>query len=322
MLRHSLLSLALFFSFQALPFPGLEEIHDFGPNPGNLALFQNTTNLTNLEGAERPLVIALHGCNQSAGALARTSDWNRLAEEHDFYIIYPEQKLLNNPSRCFNWFREKDFKGHRGELASIHEMVKYMFKNYAIDSSKVFIYGLSAGAAMSVAYMANHPEIIEAGAIFAGSAYGMASNGAEGVKRMMKPLRLSEEEWVNRFKAARTDYEGDYPRLIAVHGSGDRIVDLGNSFQLVKQFAGLHQATTSSSKTGLADDEQIDRKVYLDSMGVEKVVFYLIDDLGHQLAVDPGTDSLQGGRTGAFARDIDFFSTYHVANDFGLLKSR
>ncbi|HWY37579.1 MAG TPA: hypothetical protein VNY73_03400, partial [Bacteroidia bacterium] len=62
------------------------------------------------------------------------------------------------------------------------------------------------------------------------------------------------------------------------------------------------------------------RKSYLDANKKEKIIFYEIDNLGHALPVDPGTSPGKGGKTGLFAVDKDFFSTYWIAKDFGLLE--
>jgi hypothetical protein len=42
--------------------------------------------------------------------------------------------------------------------------------------------------------------------------------------------------------------------------------------------------------------------------------------LGHELMVDPGEGSKQGGKTGLFSKDKDFFSTYWIASKFGLIE--
>ncbi len=259
--------------------PGLIEIEDFGENPGNLAFFLHPGGFDQNESLPRPLVIALHGCNQSAGALARTSDWNKLADQYAFYVIYPEQKILNNQSRCFNWFKKKDYSGHIGEVESIHQMVEYMKSNYLIDERQIFVYGLSAGAAMSVAYMANYPDEINSGAIFAGSAFGMAENGVQGLKAMRNPQILTETEWMIKFQAGSPDYQGPYPKLIALHGSKDRIVHFINSFQLVKQFVAMHRPLRKEVEDEYLGINSLTRMTYLDSNDVEMVTFYKMKGL-------------------------------------------
>lgn len=41
--------------------------------------------------------------------------------------------------------------------------------------------------------------------------------------------------------------------------------------------------------------------------------------LGHVIPIDPGEGELQGGAKGTFSKDINFFSTYFIARDFGLI---
>src|ERR1700758_1803401 len=84
---------------------GLREITHFGNNPGNLLFFLHSPKIKK---EKMPLVVALHGCNQDVAILAKQSGWNKLADENSFYVIYPQQRFLNNPSSCFNWFNEKD----------------------------------------------------------------------------------------------------------------------------------------------------------------------------------------------------------------------
>src|ERR1700752_3422404 len=71
----------------------LEQIKSFGSNPGNLKMFvYNPDN-----GSEKvPLVVVLHGCTQTAKTCAEQTGWNKLAKKHQFYVLYPEQILINN----------------------------------------------------------------------------------------------------------------------------------------------------------------------------------------------------------------------------------
>src|SRR5690606_1436753 len=114
-----------------------------------------------------------------------------------FIVVYPQQKYSNNPSGCFNWFRKNDTDQGKGEVSSIQEMVDYALKNYAINPQNIHAYGLSAGAAMTVALLANKPNAYQNGAIYAGAPYKMANNALEGAKVMLKPSNKTPEEWAN-----------------------------------------------------------------------------------------------------------------------------
>ncbi len=69
-----------------------------------------------------------------------------------------------------------------------------------------------------------------------------------------------------------------------------------------------------------AQNPDITRYAYLDKSGHEIATYYEATNLGHALMVDPGDGPTQGGKTGAFCVDKNFFSTYWIAVDFGLVK--
>ena len=50
------------------------------------------------------------------------------------------------------------------------------------------------------------------------------------------------------------------------------------------------------------------------------MIFYDISDGDHKLQVNPGDGEKQGGDYGIFAIDNDWWSTYYIARDMGLIK--
>lgn len=295
----------------------LTEISDFGNNDGDLRMYLHETIKKNE--VPRPLVVVLHGCSQSAENVAKQSGWNALADKYDFLVIYPEQKYSNNVSHCFNWFYEKDLDPERGESSSILEMIDYTRRNYAIDSNQIFIYGLSAGAAMSVNLLGNRPTLFNSGASLAGGPYGMATNFVQAARAMLNPKTKTAKEWASLVPKSKNQI---YPKLIIVHGTIDNSVDFANAIELIKQWTYLHQIEYKNriSVGDFMGNTAVQRFEYPENENDSDVIFYKIKDLGHALPVDPGTQENQGGETGIFAVDCDFFSTYYIAKDFGLIK--
>src|ERR1035437_4007119 len=125
---------------------GWQSVSSFGTNPGNLNMYSYAP--TGISSAA-PLVVAMHGCTQNAVTFAAQSDWDKLADNHKFYVVYPEQKSANNSNTCFNWFQSGDQDRGQGEVLSIKQMVDYMKAHYTIDTTKIFVTGLSAGACMT-----------------------------------------------------------------------------------------------------------------------------------------------------------------------------
>ncbi len=147
----------------------LQEITGFGSNPGNARMFVYVPERT----ARKPaLVVALHGCTQSAASYDRGSGWSTLADEAGFVVVYPEQQRSNNPQGCFSWFVPGDTARDCGEALSIRQMVDHAIRAFGVDKRRVFVTGLSAGGAMASAMLATYPDVFSGGAIIAGRGQG------------------------------------------------------------------------------------------------------------------------------------------------------
>src|SRR5689334_8190075 len=88
------------------------EVTGFGSNPGNLRMFKYVP--PNLP-ANAPLVVAMHGCSQSAASYDAESGWELLAQRWHFAVVLPQQQSANNSSACFNWFETGDTTRGQGE---------------------------------------------------------------------------------------------------------------------------------------------------------------------------------------------------------------
>ncbi len=299
----------------------ITEIENFGSNPGNLKLYYyKPKNL--VDSLKAPVVFVLHGCLQNAESVSELAGWNKLADINGFIVVYPQQKHTNNTSGCFNWFKKKDITRGSGEVHSIKEMIDYMNGNFNTDSSRVFVAGLSAGAAMAVALMACYPEDVNAGAIFAGAPYKVARNPFEAMFAFWLPPNKSPEKWAKRVFKQNPDYAGKYPRMIVVHGRKDFVVYIRNGYELVQQWAGVHKTDVKPEKKERPFNKNpgITRLSYNDAENKEVVVMYILKDIGHALALNPGDKEDEGGKPGMFGKDVNFHSTWWVAKDFGLIK--
>jgi feruloyl esterase len=270
-----------------------------------------------------PLVVILHGCNQLAKQMHEQTGWKELADSNHFHLLYPEQRMINNPNFCFNWFNDADIERGKGEVASIRTMILKVSDSLKIDSTKIFIYGLSAGAAMSLAVMASYPELINTGAVLAGGPYKAGENPLKAAMQMRKPNQLTEEERGKKVIGQNPNYQGKYPRLILWHGEKDRVVAFENSNEIVKQWS--YVLGIKSEHSILLDDYDgkygFSRSENWNDKNEPLIIFYSLTHLGHSLAVDPGKGKKQGGKTGLFSKDVDLFSTWYIARDFGLIRN-
>ncbi|MGZ4033500.1 MAG: extracellular catalytic domain type 1 short-chain-length polyhydroxyalkanoate depolymerase [Bacteroidia bacterium] len=298
----------------------LKRVRHFGKNKGHLKMYLHTP-----PGGDKsksaPLVVVLHGCLQCATIVQKQSGWSKLADDNGFYVLYPQQRGLNNPERCFKWYRRKHINKNSGENYSIKAMVDFMKTNYAIDSSKVFITGLSAGAAMSVVMMADYPETFNAGAIFAGAPYKVATSAIPAAMAFVGLRRKTPEKWGKLVLKQNPSYTGNYPRMIIYQGNNDWIVNKQNGVELMKQWTNIHNISTSPYETisGYAGVKDIERNAYGNRQKKDAVIFYKINKLNHALLVDPGKCKYQGGRRGFFSKDKNYNSSLFTAYDFGLI---
>jgi poly(hydroxyalkanoate) depolymerase family esterase len=295
-----------------------EEVMDFGTNPGNLSLFYYIPK-TVKENA--PMVVVLHGCSQGAAAVAELTGWNKLADEYGFYVMYPQQHFPNNPSHCFNWFKKNEIERGKGECESIKQMVDYMLKNFKVDSKNVFVTGMSAGGAMATVMIATQPGIFKAAAIFAGGPYKPGSNIFMSSGSMVWGVNKTPDEWQDLVWRENPAFKGKYPKVIVFHGTKDPVVNFRNAKELVEQWTAVHAVDTipdviDSAYLGAGD---ITRFAYRNKQNEETVVFYQVSDMGHAIPINPGYCNNEGGKTGLFATDKQFYSTFYTACEFGLV---
>jgi poly(3-hydroxybutyrate) depolymerase len=50
-----------------------------------------------------PLVVYLHGCNQTASDVAVGTRWNEQAQAGGFVVLYPQQSPSRAADRCWHW---------------------------------------------------------------------------------------------------------------------------------------------------------------------------------------------------------------------------
>jgi feruloyl esterase len=300
----------------------LLNLHSKASNPGSLNFFFQDVSSSIKKQNKKPLLVVLHGCSQNAESIALQSGWSKLAEANDFYVLYPQQKIFNNPNLCFNWFSTNDISKEQGEASSIKAMIMHLTDSLPIDEERIYIYGVSAGAAMSVALLALYPELFKSGAAIAGTPFGSANDFIEALKIMIDGIEKSPEEWAKLVKEEHGSKQLNYPKLIVLHGTKDMVVNISNSYELIKQWTALHQIDTipDEIKNNYEGNSNVQKIGYKNKYNETIITFYKVKQLGHALAIDPGNKARQGGETGFFATDIDFFSTWYIARDFGLVK--
>ena len=276
----------------------------FSPNPGNLRMFSYVPPSLK-RGA--PLVVVLHGCGQTAGGYDFGTGWSQLAARHGFAVLAVEQKALNNPHTCFNWFNPDDTRRGAGEAASIAAMIATMIGNHALDASRVFITGLSAGGAMTAVMLATYPELFAGGAIIAGLPFGAADNVRDALDAMRSAPVKKPREWGDLVRAA-SSHTGPWPKVSIWHGDLDATVNSNNAQASVAQWADLHGLK-------LADATQENAGGVTRFGWGDRLELHTIAGLAHGTPID----SRDLGAPAPFILEAGLSSTRRIAQFWGLI---
>ncbi len=298
---------------------GWQTVTGFGTNPGALNMYSYAP--ANLP-SNAPLVVVMHGCSQTATTIAAQTGWNTMAARHGFYVVYPEQVSANNSSLCFNWFDATDQSKNQGETMSVKQMIDYMRLHYSVDSSRIFVTGLSAGACMTNVMMACYPQLINKGAVMSGVAYKAASSSLAASTALNGYVVNTPAQWGNYVRNENPTYTGAYPKVAVFQGTGDFVVNYNNATEIVKQWTNVHTTdqTADATVTSFAGNPYVTQKTYNDTTGAPILETYIISTFAHAIALDTGTCFMQCGATGTYAYDINFNSTYWAAYFFNILK--
>jgi poly(hydroxyalkanoate) depolymerase family esterase len=293
----------------------LSQVSSFGSNPGNLRMFKQVP--VGLP-ANSPLVVALHGCTQSASSYDNETGWAKFAEKAQFALLLPEQQRGNNQNLCFNWFQPNDTRRNQGEALSIKQMIDKMKMDHAIDPKRVYVTGLSAGGAMTAVMLATYPEVFDAGAIVAGLPYQCAT-GTFGAFSCMSPGKnQSADQWGTLVRNA-SSHRGPWPRVSIWQGTADTTVAPMNAAELVDQWTNVNGIDQTPDGHDTVNGQT--HQVFKNTNGKVLVESYMIANMGHGTPIAPGPGEEQCGTAAPFILDAGICSSFHIAKFWGLIAS-
>jgi poly(hydroxyalkanoate) depolymerase family esterase len=179
------------------------------------------------QGQPLPLVVMLHGCTQSPDDFAAGTRMNFMAEEHACFVVYPEQRGDANQAKCWNWFRPGDQRRGSGEPSLIAGITREIMDEYSIDPKRVYVGGLSAGAAAAAIMAATYNDLYAAVGIHSGLPCGVAKNLPSAFVVMRQGGGFE----------SRVASEGSPVPTIVFHGDRDTTVHPVNGDHVFKQSA-------------------------------------------------------------------------------------
>lgn len=179
-----------------------------------------------VDAAQRvPLVVMLHGCTQDPDDFARGTRFNEAAAVEGAIVAYPEQRGALHPQKCWTWY-DPAHQARGGEPALVAGIAREVMAARAVDPKRVYVAGVSAGAAMAINTAAAYPELFAA----AGAHSGIAYRAATAVPQALGVMK-------NGSAAPHSLRVGRAVPLIVFHGAADPVVAPVNGRQLAAQWA-------------------------------------------------------------------------------------
>lgn len=245
-------------------------------------------------GTPVPLLVMLHGCTQKPADLAHGTRMNSLADAYNFIVLYPQQVRAHNGMLCWNWFQHSNQTHGTGEpalIAGIVQEVARQGEQWTIDTARIYVAGVSAGAAMAVILCATYPHLFAALGVHSGVEYRAASNRLNALLTMRRggpdPLHQGQLAY---------QAMGHTPRVIPTivfQGTRDKVVVPLNGEQVIQQWMATNalaslgtytpdfHAPTSVVRDQVPGGYAYTVSTWKDSSGRDIQAYYLVEGLGH-----------------------------------------
>ncbi|KAH7340687.1 acetyl xylan esterase [Rhizoctonia solani] len=222
----------------SIPRGVLTKITNFGSNPTNVENFVYVpTTLKSKPG----LLAAIHYCTGTAQA---------------FYSVPNTSNSLTNmglSGGCWDVHSTETLTHNAGgDSLGIANGLRYLMSEFNVDTNKVFATGTSSGAMMTNVLAGAYPDLIRAGAAFAGVPYGcFAGSGMWNSQCSTGQLIKTAQQWGDQARSGYPGYTGTRPKMQLWHGSTDTTLNTQNFYEEIKQWTnvfGVSQTPTATTQ--------------------------------------------------------------------------
>jgi poly(hydroxyalkanoate) depolymerase family esterase len=221
------------------------------------------------KGEPLPLVVMLHGCTQSPDDFAAGTQMNELAEEQGLLVAYPRQPSSANPSKCWNWFSAGDQLRDRGEPSLIAGITRQIMRDVAVDPTRVYVAGLSAGGAAAAIMGSAYPDLYAAICVHSGLACGAAKDMPSAFAAMRQGGSLLME-----------GAKRPLPTIV-FHGDRDNTVSPVNGDQVIAQSKAAAEFQLTISHGRSAGGVKYTRTVQADESARPILEQWILHGAGH-----------------------------------------
>ena len=229
-------------------------------------------------GQRIPLIVMLHGCTQSPDDFAAGTRMNMAAEQQSCFVAYPGQVSSANMQKCWNWFSEGDQQRDGGEPSLIAGITREVMGNYAVDSRRVYVAGLSAGGAAAAIMGDAYPDLYAAIGVHSGLACGAAHDMPSAFAAMQRGSSVS-----TRYSgdASRTAGQRRLVPAIVFHGDRDKTVNPRNGEAVVAQSRQGASLQCHAEQGQVAGGYAYDRTLHVQADGQSVIEQWLVHGASH-----------------------------------------
>ncbi len=271
---------------------GLRELTAFGQNPGNLRMF---VHIPERLPSKAPLVVALHGCSQTADEYDRGSGWSALADRFEFAVVYPEQQPVNNPKNCFSWFLPGDIARDQRRGAFDPADDRACDRDLRPRPTPGVRHRPLGRRRDGVGDAGNVPGGVRRRRHHCGHSLRAARSVQEAFEAMFTDQSPAPRALGDRVRAA-SRYCGPWPKISVWHGTADPIVKPSNSENIIRQWTDLHGLAAAPSYEEAIGNHS--RRVWNDADGNALIEAFSISGMAHgvPLAAAMGAENCGAGR--------------------------
>ncbi|KAF8748766.1 esterase [Rhizoctonia solani] len=178
------------------------------------------------------------------------TQYKQLADQYGFIVLYPDAP---DSGGCWDVHSTQTLTHNAGgDSLGIASGIRYLISQYNVDTNKVFATGSSSGAMMTNVLAGAYPDLIRAGAAFAGVPYGcFAGAGMWNSQCAQGKLIKTAQQWGDQARTGFPGYTGPRPKMQLWHGSADTTLYTQNFYEEIKQWTnvfGVSQNPTSTTQ--------------------------------------------------------------------------
>lgn len=223
-----------------------------------------------------PLVVVLHGAFSTGKQMEEETGFSLLADKERFLVAYPEGigifGLLQhwNAGHCCG----KAADDKIDDVGFIAEVIESISQKLAVDSSRIYLAGMSNGGMLTYRFAAERADILAAAAVVSG-AIGSSVGGKTGSWQLEKPVRAVPMIVFHGLSDTTIPVTGN----ASTHSRGERSY---SSVAEAKEFWRSADGCGVEPATVIGDNDAVKRQRWDNCRDISSVEYNLLAGWGHQ----------------------------------------